>query len=138
MSAESVTATATASPPAPAVAAHIGHQDIALGLILALLGVLVIRSLLRISEDRQHVLNLIDLITDPVTGGMSFPRCIAWLGAGVMSWALIAAALNHTMTDAQFVGYGAVLVAPMLAQIFNPRPTPVGTVQDAPGEPPHA
>lgn len=119
MASESVTATATAAPATPPIVAHIGHQDIALGLILALLAILVVRSLLQVSGDRAHALNLRDLITDPETGGMSFVRVLCWGGVGIMSWALIAAALSHTMTDAMFGAYGLTVVAPVVAKLLG-------------------
>jgi hypothetical protein len=121
MAAETVTATATAAPAPPPAPSHIGHQDIALGLILALLGILVLRSLLRVSQDRSHSLNVLDLITDPENGGMSFVRVMAWGGIGILSWALIAAALAHTMTDGMFIGYGTVVVAPVVAKLLGSK-----------------
>jgi hypothetical protein len=119
MAAETVTATATAAPATLPVQSHIGAPDIALGLILVLLVMIVLRSLFRVSSDAHQPLNLLDLITDPDTGGMSFVRVMAWAGTGILSWALIAAALSHAMTDTMFTAYGAVVVAPVVAKLLG-------------------
>ncbi|MFA7269940.1 MAG: hypothetical protein WC073_11395 [Sterolibacterium sp.] len=90
--------------------------------VLLLLGLVLAWSFYRAHLDKTSVINLFDLVMDG--GRLSKMSCVFMGAFAALTWIMIRLTLDGKMTEGFFTAYGAIWVAPLVAKLFSPAPTP--------------
>lgn len=91
----------------------------ALDAALLIVALTVSWSLYRAHRSAAYSFDLIDLLIE--NGRVSKLACVFMGSFVVTSWAFIKVAVDGKMTEAIFLAYGGVWVAPILAKLFSPQ-----------------